>query len=50
MIFQWNKGIVSRPIKHGGKLFMAGDTVLTNCFGQIYWEIVLHEGLIIRSW
>ena len=48
-IFQWNKGIVSRPIKHGGKLFMAGDTVLTNCFEQIYWGTVLHGGLIIRS-
>ena len=23
MIFQWSKGVVSQPIKHGGKLFMA---------------------------
>ena len=22
----------------------------TNCFGQIYWGTVLHEGLMIRSW
>ena len=40
-IFQWNKGIVSGPIKYGGKLFMAdgGQIVLVKFIeGVLYME------------
>ena len=41
MIFHWSKGIVSRPIKHGGKLFMAdGGQIVSGKFlgGLFYME------------
>ena len=41
-IFLWSKGIVSRPIKYEGKLFMADG-------GQLFWVTVLHGGLMIIS-
>ena len=38
-IFQWNKGIVSGPIKYGGKLFMAdgGQIVLGKFIGGLFY-------------
>ena len=44
--FQWSKGIVSHPIKYGGKLFM-GDReqiVLGQSIGGM-----LYGGLMVRS-
>ena len=36
-IFQWSKGIVSRPIKYRGKLFMADG-------GQVIGRVFYSEG------
>ena len=38
-IFQWSRGIVSRPIKYGGKLFMAdgGQIVLGKFIGGLLY-------------
>ena len=39
MIFHWSKGIVSRPIKPGGKLFMAdgGQIVFSKFLGGLFY-------------
>ena len=39
MIFHWSKGIVSRPKKYGGKLFMAdgGQIVLDKLIGGLFF-------------
>ena len=39
MIFQWSKGIVSLPIKYGGKLFIAdgGQIVLGKFIGGLLY-------------
>ena len=45
MIFQWSKGIMSRPIKYGGKLFMAdgGQIVVGKFMGDCStWRINDH--------
>ena len=53
IIFQWNKGIVSPPIKYGGDLFLKksyswqmGEAI---CFGQIFEGALLQDGSMIRS-
>ena len=39
VIFQWSKGIVSCPIKYGGKLFMAdvGKIILDKSIGGLFY-------------